>query len=393
MYGWLIIGGGIHGTLLSHYLLKAVNVQADRLRVLDPYEKPLALWNRLTTNVGMEYLRSPHVHNLHFDPYALATFAQTNEGRAHARFIPQYNRPSLDLFRAHNQQLIERNQLDRLRITGRAHALRKLQTGWRVETETGGIDARNVILAFGVTEQPAYPDWALDGDFESQRIHHIFDYRFDHQQGFDGDDLVIVGGGITAAQTALAYTRRGAKSVTLLMRHPIRIHAFDSDTCWVVPQCLDKFHREQNFDRRRTILREVRHRGSMPADVDMELRNAIQQGLLRLRYDEVQAVQPEANHLNLMLRSGDSLQADHIILATGFNARRPGGAWLDQAVDEYRLPTAACGYPIPDESLCWSPGLYVSGALAELMVGPTARNIIGARLAAYRIGDAAKHNR
>jgi hypothetical protein len=36
---------------------------------------------------------------------------------------------------------------------------------------------------------------------------------------------------------------------------------------------------------------------------------------------------------------------------------------------------------VVDRTLAWAPGLHVSGALAELEVGPVARNIIGARLA------------
>jgi hypothetical protein len=36
-------------------------------------------------------------------------------------------------------------------------------------------------------------------------------------------------------------------------------------------------------------------------------------------------------------------------------------------------------------TLEWAPGLYVTGQLAELELGPTARNIGGARLAAERL--------
>jgi hypothetical protein len=88
----------------------------------------------------------------------------------------------------------------------------------------------------------------------------------------------------------------------------------------------------------------------------------------------------------LHLASGDTLQTDRLILATGFVPTRPGGAWLDQAVSDYDLPIAPDGFPIVDPSLCWSDGLYVTGPLAELEVGPVARNFIGARLAAERIG-------
>jgi hypothetical protein len=80
------------------------------------------------------------------------------------------------------------------------------------------------------------------------------------------------------------------------------------------------------------------------------------------------------------------LSTDLLVLATGFDPARPGGAWLDAAVAAYGLPTAPDGYPILDPALCWADGLHVSGPLAELEVGPVARNFIGARLAAERIG-------
>jgi hypothetical protein len=77
------------------------------------------------------------------------------------------------------------------------------------------------------------------------------------------------------------------------------------------------------------------------------------------------------------------------VLATGFRPDRPGGPWLSRAIAELGLPCGACGYPIVDRTLCWHPGIYVTGALAELEIGPAARNLIGARLAAERIASAA----
>jgi len=41
-----------------------------------------------------------------------------------------------------------------------------------------------------------------------------------------------------------------------------------------------------------------------------------------------------------------------------------------------------------DKTLCWSPGLYVMGTLAELEMGPIAANIAGARQAARRLAAA-----
>ena len=79
------------------------------------------------------------------------------------------------------------------------------------------------------------------------------------------------------------------------------------------------------------------------------------------------------------------LAVDRVLLATGFEQTRPGGAWLDQTIAELGLSCGACGYPIVDNMLRWHPQIHVSGPLAELEIGPVSRNIIGARLAALRL--------
>ena len=120
---------------------------------------------------------------------------------------------------------------------------------------------------------------------------------------------------------------------------------------------------------------------------------------------------------------------DEVILATGFGKQLPGGKLITDLIDKYAPPASSitatstnrddddspfvlevseyCGYPIVDQNLCWTKlkdknrhqgddrgtgtgigtggNIYVTGALAELELGPSARNIAGARLAAERI--------
>lgn len=389
MLDWLIIGGGIHGTYLSLFLTQRKRIPADRIRVLDPYAQPLALWQHFTANTGMRYLRSSHAHNLHFDPFSLISFTRTRAGQPLADFIEPYGRPSLALFNTHSQLLIERYHLEALRLVGRAQGLQRLTDGWRVETESGSLDSKHVILAFGNTERPYWPDWATTARGTDANIHHLFDptYSRTSPQG----ETVVVGGGITAAQVAIALALESPGSVTLLMRHPARLHQFDADLGWITHQYLDGFRQETDYTRRREMIRTARHRGSMPADVARELDQATQHSLLDLRIDEVKHVSlPDAEsskRMTLELSSGESLPVDQIILATGFETSRPGGAWLDTAIQEYDLPLAPDGYPIVNQHLCWVSGLYVSGSLAELEIGPVARNFIGVKLAAERIGE------
>ena len=56
------------------------------------------------------------------------------------------------------------------------------------------------------------------------------------------------------------------------------------------------------------------------------------------------------------------------------------------------LELCSCGYPAPDKYLKWGD-VYVAGTLAELELGPSARNIAGARLAAERIVEGALSKR
>jgi len=389
MLDWLIVGGGIHGTYLSLFLSQRKGIAADRVRVLDPYAQPLALWQHFTANTGMSYLRSSHAHNLHFDPFSLITFTRTSAGQPLADFIEPYGRPSLALFNTHSQLLIERYKLEALRLTGRAQALHRQADGWRVETESGNLDSKNVILAFGNTELPFWPVWAREARDAGMNIHHLFDPAY--SRAMPQGETVVVGGGITAAQVATTLSLESPGRVTLLMRHQPRVFQFDSDLGWITHQYLDGYHQETDYARRRDMIRAARHRGSMPADVARELEHATQHGLLDLRIDEVKHVSlsnaESSKRMTLELVSGESLSADHIILATGFETNRPGGAWLDDAIHQYGLPRVADGFPRVDSRLCWSPGLFVSGTLAELEVGPVARNFIGVKLAAERIGD------
>ena len=80
-----------------------------------------------------------------------------------------------------------------------------------------------------------------------------------------------------------------------------------------------------------------------------------------------------------------SLKVDGLLLATGFASHRPGGSLVDTLANQHALPCSTCGYPIVDTHLRWHPRVFVTGALAELEIGPVARNIVGARRAAERI--------
>jgi hypothetical protein len=394
MLAWLMIGGGIHGTYLAHLLTTAKGVSREQLRVLDPHPEPLARWNRLTANTGMAYLRSPAVHNLGLIADALDTFAASPAAWVYRTYREPYSRPGYALFQAHAHQIVREHGLADLWLQGSAQRLIKHSNGWQVETTAGALMAQRVLLAVGRTELN-WPTWAtaLREQHPTAPLHHTFEDHFTLAALPSALHTVVIGGGSTAAQVACTLAEsvaptngRVTRRVTLLLRHPIRLAHFDSDPCWNGPKCLSQFHHTTDYAARRAQIASGRHRGSMPPDVARLLDLHGTSGTLHRHEGEVQRAQViTGGMIELTLGTGGSLVADRVLLATGFVQSRPGGALVAQAIADYGLPCAPCGYPIVDKQLCWRDGLYVTGPLAELELGATAPNIRGARLAGERL--------
>lgn len=383
MLDWLIIGAGLHGVHLAHVLLLRGNARRSHLRLLDPHAMPLARWRRVTDNVGMHFLRSPSVHHIGLDADDLHRFAQSPTGQWLAEYRDPHHRPSLALFNAHAETIVRMQRFDELLLRGAACGLQRRRAGWRVMTDAGDIDAQRIVLAIGRTALH-YPAWATAAG--SGRLNHIFEPDFIREQVPPDARVVVVGGGISAAQTATAFARSGQRQVRLVMRQPMRKAHFDSNPCWNGPKCLTKFHHTRCYVERRRQLSEGRYRGAMPHDVARELLQAVEAGCVEVTIAEVTGcTDAENSALRLTLNTGETLSADHVVLATGFDQARPGSPWLDAVIVEEGLPCAPCGYPIPDKTLAWAPGLYVGGALAELELGATAANLRGARLAGERL--------
>lgn len=377
MLRWLIIGGGIHGTYMANLLMNHVGVDADDLRVLDPQDRLLAVWRRNTANCGMRYLRSPATHHIDLPILSLYRFAKSQAEPNEERFIPPYNRPSLELFERHCRRVIEAHRLEGLRIRDRALALKKTRNSIEVETAAGTLAARNLLLAIGMGEQLCRPRWADSLRREGADVSHVFEPDFRRTRTPAGGRTVIVGGGITAVQTALKLSEETPGEVEVISPHGLRERFYDFDPCWIGPKCLRDYVR-LDFRQRRRVIDRARYPGTLPAEVMAEFQAATRQQRVRFRRGRVTGAAVAGGRIRLETDRGvDS--TDRVILATGFLPQRPGGALIDRAIQELGLRCNPCGYPIVAADLRWDERLYVTGPLAELQVGPCARNIIGAR--------------
>lgn len=377
MYKWIIVGGGVQGCTAAIHLLRQKKVKQQELLIIDPHDSPMKRWRTLTERVGMDYLRSPSVHHQNPDPHSLRKFSKTND-YAHA-FIGRYERPRLDLFNEHCDHDFNELRLLDSWLSASVVGLQKRVQGWRIDTQEGKtLEAECVLLAVGVNESPHYPKWAYS---EEERIQHIFSEEINHTDG----PLAIVGGGISAAHLAHTYARQNDTPVTLIKRHPFRIHDFDSDPGWLGPKYLNQYHQVSCYEERRELIRKARHRGSITSGLYTKLKQLTREGSLRIVTDEIIESSVKKDFIELGLKQKGSVQAGMVMLATGSENRLPAKEWLADTIKKYQLPCAPCGFPTISSSLEWRDGLFVAGALAELEIGPVARNIAGARKAAERI--------
>lgn len=171
--------------------------------------------------------------------------------------------------------------------------------------------------------------------------------------------------------------------LALAARHPPRTHRFDCEPAWFGPKAMTRFAGVCDPRARRRLISAARHRGSMPPEIAGQLRRELRRGRAAwIEAAPLDAASLDAGARLQLDRTPHQLEVDRVVLATGFEAHRPGGAFLDDAIlDRLGLRCAECGYPLVSRRLEWAPELFVSGPLAELELGPTARNIAGARAA------------
>ncbi|HSI67446.1 MAG TPA: FAD/NAD(P)-binding protein [Planococcus sp. (in: firmicutes)] len=387
MLKWIIVGGGIQGTTMAIHLLKQNKVSLEDLAIIDPHNEPLQSWKRCTDAISMPYLRSPVVHQLDVEPFSLQSYAKNTIYDESTAFYGPVKRPSLEIFNEHCDHLATDASLEKAWVQGRVERAEKYNGHWLVTLETGQkLTAENLVLAIGVGEQPMWPDWATALKKKAgSSIFHIFDEDLPALETLKGS-ITIIGGGISSVHLAIKLSNMFPAQVTLMKRHSFRLHDFDSDPGWLGPKKQLSFRKHGCYQKRRQQILDARNKGSITKELHSKLLHRVRKGKLQIK---------EAQITSASIRNSETIfydqtyreihRAGTVILATGFMPVLPGRKWLMPMVEEQQLKCAECGFPIVTSSLQWGPNLYVTGALAELEIGPIARNISGARQAAERI--------
>jgi hypothetical protein len=303
--------------------------------------------------------------------------------------FPPYDLPSTRLFRDFCQNAIASQGLDERLITAKVidlEPIMSLRRGFRLWLNHGkNITAKRVVLATNSSIKQI-PNWVerIAPNFPSDRLVHSSDLNLASQH-LAGETILIVGGGLTSGHLALGAIARGAR-VLLLSRRQFKEKLFDADAGWLGPKYLKGFHAETNWQKRREMVLNARDGGSMTPSIMTQLRSEHHRGRLEF-HPECEVIQAQWNGSNwqIICTDGMELSCDRLWLATGTRFDAKAEPLLHQVMQQYPQPLVN-GFPILDEHLRWnSCELFIMGGLAALQVGPTARNISGARMASDRI--------
>ncbi len=375
----VVVGAGPHALTICVYLLAACPDWHDRLTVIDP-DGWIASWNARFARLGITVLRSPCVHHPDPNPYALTDFARH---RAHD-LIGDFRAPTTSLFAAFCDTLIRVHRLASLHRCGQVTAIRPGVDGApsRVELTSGcHLNADHVVIATNPVT-PRLPPWATVHRATRTPLTGVVRHAetIDITDANPGQQIVVVGGGLTAAQLALGASQAGAY-VTLLTPGPLRASVTDIDPTWLGPHQLRPYFAEPDWEHRAERYHQAR-RGTIPPAWIADLRHAATTGSLDLRESTtVTAVHLTGRTATLSTTAGP-ITADHVWLATGWDhhtRRDPLLAPLAPAVTRSGLPIIDTALRVPGTAI------HLMGAAAALQIGAAAPNLAGARIAAERL--------
>jgi FAD-dependent urate hydroxylase len=371
-----VIGAGPYGLAVAAHLHRA---GVESL----VFGEPMSFWRRHMPE-GM-FLRSSPAASSISDPDRELTLARYFETRGSS---PQNPLP-LDDFIAYADWF--RGQLGLGVDERRVARLEATNGSFRLQLDDGeAIDVPRVVVAGGIAPFARRP--RAFGDLDEPLVIHSVDVR--ETAPFRGKRVVVIGAGQSALETAALLHEAGGD---------VEIIARARDVRWIPTPREDALVRlVQRFAHAPT---EVGPRGlswiaALP-DLFRRLPRSVQQEVgpvciapmgaywlpARLRDvpltldREVVATARRNSSMILQLNAGETREAEHVVLATGFHVDIPRYDFL--APELTRSLRIANGSPVLGTGLESSvPGLFFVGAPAARTFGPVMRFVIGTAYAA-----------
>ena len=287
-------------------------------------------------------------------------------------------------------------------VKGAAEGIDKCNDGSydvKITGQMEPVQADAIIFALGAGV-PNIPAALSQMHRENDRVVHTLSWMKTSAMQRVGEVVLVIGGGLSAAQAALEALRRGAKRVILMSRRHMQSRHYDLPLEWmdarlgwkVAGKDKDKSAKFRAFEffecpktERKAWIRSARGGATIPGSYLEELERISKcDDRLECWVDEIATVKTLQSGLLYLTfsRNNSPIVVDRIILATGSDLDMCKVPLLRRAADRYNLPVIS---QLPDinEELQWGEeNFYVVGALAMLQNGPDSGNLTGCRRAA-----------
>jgi len=373
-----IIGAGPYGLSLAAHLQAA----GISLRI---FGKPMNTW-RDHMPKGMHLKSDGFASNLSA-PDADSTLKAYCQARG-LGYADKHRPVALQTFVAYADWFTARHvpMLEASNVIG----LEQTAEGFRLTLEDGEVClARQVVLAVGITSFNHTPE--VLAALPRPALSHSFDhYEVSH---FNGQEVIVVGAGASAIDTAVAIHEAGGK-VRIVARAPsIVFHDAPAKPAlietlkrppsgigpgWLSFLCVHApllFHR---LSEKKRLAIVKRHLGPAPG---WFMRERTEGKIETVLGRAIAHAAMQDGRVRLTLSDGAMLEADHIVAATGYRPLLSKLAFLDAPL---RAKIASLAdTPVLARSFETSvPGLYAVGPLAANSFGPLMRFMAGAEFAA-----------
>ncbi|KAL8888668.1 MAG: hypothetical protein Q9215_003937 [Flavoplaca cf. flavocitrina] len=329
-----------------------------------------------------------------------------------------YYTPSAEMFCDYCRNVVRRYGLDDMVEEGRATSIDfgsfndelELYRGndpraksFKVTTQDGQLKfAKVVVLAIGPGGIPKVPRTLSAAETEgachsTQLPKKMFlaPRVLEKTQNRVSTAVVVVGGGLTAAQIANQCIENGVSRVLMVMRSALKLKPFDIDLDWMGKfQNVQKaaFWSADSDEERLEMLLEARNGGSIPPRYFKTLQTHVANGSLSIHIHTIITGQAWDAQLKSWKIETDPpmvdspARIDYIYYATGIRPDVECLPFLSPLREKFPIEVKG-GLPCLTQDLAWANDvpLFVTGRLAGLRIGPDCGNLEGARAGAERI--------
>jgi putative flavoprotein involved in K+ transport len=270
-------------------------------------------------------------------------------------------------------------------------AIDRAGDGWRIDTSSGEIRARAIVLATGNYRTPTIPGWPGLSHFTGEFVHSG---SFRNAWPYRDRDVLVVGAGNSAADIAVQLANHGARRIWLAVRTPPHLvrramAGFPADIflelfAWAPASAVDPMIKLSErlmwggdlsaYGFRQPPLglkATVEQTGRIPTLAD-ELVDAVRAGRVEV-VAAVEAVEPD----RVILSDGSCIPASVVIAATGFSLDLDGLVGHLGVLDERGKPRGGFASHIGDGMFAIGYGIPSNGPLRAIRLAakPLARDI------------------